>query len=71
MRSYRYIKISYGIAVELGLQKLRSKTSDGCIIINESDLMTYGSPEDSFDDKVAALGGKVLSNIEARVELKK
>lgn len=71
MRAYRYIKIPYGRAVELGLHKLRAETSDGCVIINESDLMTYGSPEDSFEDKVASLEGVVLSNLEARQELKK
>ena len=71
MRAYRYSKIPHGKAVELGLHKLRSSTSDGCVIINESDLMTYGKSEDSFEDKVASLDGKVLSNLEARQELKK
>lgn len=71
MRAYRYVKIPYGKAVGLGLHRLRAGTPDGCVIINESDLMTYGGPEDSFEDKVAALEGKVLSNLEARQELKK
>ena len=55
MRAYRYIKIPHGKAVELGLEKIRSGTSDGCVIINESDLMTYGNPEDSFEDKTPLL----------------
>ncbi len=71
MRTYRYIKISRDNAVKLGLQDLRASTSDGCVIINESDLLTYGDEADSLEDKVAKLEGKILSNVEARQELNK
>jgi hypothetical protein len=71
MREYRYIKIPYCKAEELGLTKFRTTTADGCVLINESDLNTYVAEGDTLEDKAASLGGKILSNLEARKELHK
>ena len=67
---YSYAKIPYQSAVELGVEKTRKRTSTGEVIINESDLLTYGKGSD-FRKKVKQLGGTVLTAMEAKIELEK
>ena len=43
MRIYNYAKIPLVSAIALGLDKIRRHTPSGDVIINESDLQTYGS----------------------------
>lgn len=65
--TYKYAKISYAAAVRLGLAKSRRRTSSGYVIINDGDLTGYGSG--TFADKIDALGGTVLTALQARAEL--
>lgn len=67
---YRYAKIPYVNAVLLGVDKIRKRTANGDVIINEGDLLTYGSGDD-FNKKVNLLGGTVLTANEAKSELEK
>lgn len=67
---YRYAKIPYPRAVELGLEKIRRRISSGEVIINESDLLTYGD-DDPFESKVQGLGGTVLTALQAKQEIDK
>lgn len=67
---YRYAKIPFTKAVELGLEKTRKRTTEGAVIINESDLLTYGSGSD-FKKKVKQLDGTILTAQEAKKELEK
>ncbi len=67
---YRYAKIPFQKAAELGLSKSRKRTVTGEVIINESDLLTYGKGAD-FKKKVKQLGGTVLTALEAKKELEK
>ena len=62
---YRYAQIPFPKAVELGLEKTRKRTATGAVIINESDLLTYGKGSD-FQKKVKQLGGTVLTALEAK-----
>ena len=55
----------------MGLDKIRRHTPSGDVIINESDLLTYGSESNTFEQKVEALSGKVLMALEAKQELQK
>ena len=71
MRIYYYAKIPLVSAVALGLDKVRRHTPSGDVIINESDLLTYGSENSTFEQKVEALGGQVLTALEAKQELQK
>ena len=71
MRIYYYAKIPLVSAVALGLDKIRRHTPSGDVIINESDLLTYGTVNSTFEQKVAALGGQVLTALEAQQELQK
>lgn len=66
MRQYKYASIPYAAAVRLGLAKARRRASSG-VIINAGDLTAYG--EGSFEAKVEALGGTVLTALRARAEL--
>lgn len=61
MRIYNYAKIPLVSAIALGLDKIRRHTPSGDVIINESDLQTYGSENSTFEQKVEALSGKVLT----------
>ena len=67
---YIYAKVPFQIAVDLGLSKSRKRTVSGEVIINESDLLTYGKGSD-FKKKVKQLGGTVLTALEAKRELEK
>ena len=71
MKRYHYAKIAVTSAMSLGLDKIRQKTPSGDYIINESDLITYGNPSQSFAEKVKILRGNVLSAFEAKQELQK
>jgi len=55
----------------LGLDKIRRHIPSGDVIINESDLLTYGSEGYTFEQKVEELNGKVLTALEAKQELQK
>ncbi|MGM9739358.1 MAG: hypothetical protein ACI3ZP_02035, partial [Candidatus Cryptobacteroides sp.] len=65
-----YAKIPYVNAVLLGVDKIRKRTVNEDVIINEGDLLTYGRNDD-FKDKVKQLGGTVLTALEAKIELEK
>lgn len=67
---YRYAKIPFDKAVEIGVSKTRKRTVTGEVIINESDLLTYGRGSD-FKRKVKQLEGTVLTALEAKQELEK
>lgn len=67
---YRYAKIPFTKAVELGLERTRKRTANGDVIINESDLLTYGKGSD-FARKVRQLDGTVLTAAEAKAEIEK
>lgn len=68
---YLYAKIPVSKAGDIGVAAFRQKTPDGVyVIINESDLQTYG-PNADFSSKVEALGGVVLTANEARQALNK
>ncbi|GEM_PF-1269317 len=67
---YRYAKVPFQAAADLGLSKSRKRTVSGEVIINESDLLTYGRGSD-FKKKVKQLGGTVLTAFEAKRELEK
>lgn len=71
MKIYNYAKIPLVSAIALGLDKVRRHTPSGDVIINESDLLTYGSGSSTFEQKVEALGGQVLTALEAKQELQK
>ena len=71
MRRYNYVKIPLVSAIALGLDKIRRHTPSGDVIINESDLQTYGSEGYTFEQKVEELNGKVLTALEAKQELQK
>ena len=55
----------------MGLDKIRRHTPSGDVIINESDLLTYGSEGYIFEQKVEELNGKALTALEAKQELQK
>lgn len=66
---YVYAKIPVRKAEDAGIAEFRQRTPDGeFVIINESDLQTYGSSA-PFEKKVESLGGKVLTAAEAKEEL--
>lgn len=66
---YVYAKIPVRKAEDSGIAEFRQRTPDGeFVIINESDLQTYGSSA-PFEKKVKSLGGKVLTAAEAKEEL--
>ena len=67
---YRYAIIPYSGAVMLGVERIRRQTVTGEVIVNESDLLTYGE-QTSFEDKIKQLGGRTLTALEARQELQK
>lgn len=67
---YRYAIIPYSGAVMLGVEHIRRQTVTGEVIVNESDLLTYGE-QNSFEDKIKQLGGRTLTALEARQELQK
>lgn len=67
---YRYAIIPYSGAVTLGVERIRRQTATGEVIVNESDLLTYGG-QSSFEDKIEKLGGRVLTALEAKQELQK
>ena len=71
MKIYNYAKIPLVSAIALGLDKVRRHTPSGDVIINESDLLTYGSENSTFEQKVEALGGQVPTVLEAKQELQK
>ena len=71
MKIYNYAKIPLVSAIALGLDKVRRHTPSGDVIINESDLLTYGYGSSTFEQKVEALGGQVLTALEAKQELQK
>ena len=71
MKRYNYAKIPLVSAIALGLDKIRRHTPSGEVIINESDLLTYGSEGYTFEQKVEALSGKVLTTLGAKQELQK
>ena len=67
---YRYAKIPFPKAVLIGVDQIRKRTVTGDVIINESDLLTYGKGAD-FKKKVKQLGGTVLTAAEAKAEIEK
>ncbi len=67
---YRYAIIPYSGAVMLGVEHIRRRTVTDEVIVNESDLLTYGE-QTSFEDKIKQLGGRTLTALEARQELQK
>lgn len=69
MKQYLYITISEQTAHDYGFDQYRLQTSDGGYIINESDLLTVGNAGDTLDQKVSAIGGTLLTNMEAKIEL--
>lgn len=71
MKRYNYAKIPLVSAIALGLDKIRRHTPSGDVVINESDLLTYGSEDYTFEQKVEELNGKALTALEAKQELQK
>lgn len=66
---YLYAKIPVRKAESIGIAEFRQRINDGeYVIVNESDLQTYGR-SGTFESKVKALGGKVLTVQEAKKEL--
>lgn len=66
---YLYAKIPLEWAVKIGVDKSRRHTRTGEVIINESDIHCFGNNED-FPTKIKRMGGIILSNLEAKNELK-
>ena len=65
MRKYKYALIPIDRASELSVAGVRYRMEQE-LLINESDVSTYGEPGDSFEDKVDRLGGLVITSTEAK-----
>ena len=62
---YRYAIIPYSGAVLLGVEDIRRQTATGEVIVNESDLLTYGEQTSSDADRTGGKAGitkKSISN---------
>lgn len=71
MKQYQYAKVPASSASILGLDKVRKQLHDGSYIVNESDLLTYGGSDQSFEEKITDLKGKIITSFEAKQELQK
>lgn len=59
---FKYILIPIAQAELLGLVENRFKVDSGkSVIVNQTDILTYGAPEDSIEDKASKLGGRIIS----------
>lgn len=65
---YLYAKVSREIALTLGFANIRQRVSDGDYILNQSDVMALDG--DTLEEKVEAAGGILLTEYEAKEELK-
>lgn len=60
--TFKYVLIPIAQAELLGLVENRIIVNSGkSVIVNQTDIITYGSPEDSIEDKALKLGGRVIS----------
>jgi hypothetical protein len=62
---FSYVKLPFLTAQSLGLDKNRQRDKDGNVIINQSDLFAIGEPDETLAEKVARLGGALLTHTEA------
>jgi len=67
---FKYISLPKVEAEKLGLAKYRKADKKGNVILNQSDLAAIGEPEETLEEKVSRLGGKILTQTEALKQLK-
>ena len=65
MENYMYARIPADKISEIGVTAPRFEV-DGYVIVNQDDLLLYGAPEQALNDKVSALGGEMLTALQAR-----
>lgn len=68
---FKYISIPRAEAEKLGLAETRNGDGKGNVIVNQTDLHTYGSAGESLTDKVTKLNGEILTHSEARLRITK
>lgn len=66
---FRYVAIPQNEAEALGLDQYRHQDIDGNFIVNQSDLLSYGYPGDTLEEKATKIGGEVISANEARIRI--
>lgn len=60
--TFKYVLIPIAQADLLGLVENRIIVNSGkSVIVNQTDIITYGAPEDNIEDKASKLGGSVIS----------
>lgn len=60
--TFKYVLIPIAQAELLGLVENRIIVNSGkSVIVNQTDIITYGALEDSIEDKALKLGGSVIS----------
>ena len=65
---FEYISIPVNEAQKLGLLDNRILINDGKnVIVNQTDLLVYGTPEDSVEDKAVKIGGSIITANDARI----
>jgi hypothetical protein len=62
---FKYISLPSDIAAQLNLNRYRQKDKNGNVIINQSDLLTTGEPDETLAEKVERLSGTLLTRTEA------
>jgi hypothetical protein len=68
---FDYVSISITEAERLGLAKYRKRDKKGNVILNQSDMVSIGEPDETLEEKVLRLGGEILTQKEALKRLKK
>jgi hypothetical protein len=62
---FNYISLPRDIAAQLNLNRYRQQDKNGNIIINQTDLLTTGEPDETLTEKVERFGGTLLTHTEA------
>lgn len=65
---YKYAKVPYEIAKELGFANIRKRVGDGMVILNQSDLIALDG--ETIEKKVNNVEGVLLTEIQAITEIK-
>jgi hypothetical protein len=66
---FLYAAVPEERAQNIANAKYRKRDKKGNVILNQSDLSTFGGMDDTFEEKVSKLGGKVLTDSEAKKQL--
>jgi hypothetical protein len=62
---FNYISLPRDIAEQLNLNRYRQHDKNGNVIVNQSDLLTAGEPDETLDEKVTRFGGALLTHEQA------